>query len=195
MPARRAESHRSRKLAGKTIAIPARKAQLEVVISDLLKKDGIDPTTGVKWVVLDFTSAVAALKSGNVDAAGLVSPFTAQALAAGNPQLAAPSIGFFETGATGLWTAGDSTVQSKKDIISAFQRAIVKSNEYATAHPDEAIKAGLAYTKSTLTVDQVKVPVWPSAVTAEDLQRPDDKMVDLGFLKKPVDISGVIVTK
>ncbi|GAA4478033.1 ABC transporter substrate-binding protein [Microbacterium panaciterrae] len=187
--------HSIKELAGKTIAVPARKAQLEVVISEALKKDGIDPSTGVKWVVLDFTSAVAALKSGNVDAAALVSPFTAQALAAGNPQLSAPSIGFFETGATGLWTSGDSTVQSKKDIISAFQRAIVKSNEYATAHPEEAIKAGLAYTKSTLTLDQVKVPVWPTTVAEEDLQRPDDKMVTLGFLTKPVDLTGVILSK
>ncbi|MCE4027558.1 MULTISPECIES: ABC transporter substrate-binding protein [unclassified Microbacterium] len=184
-----------KELAGKTIAIPARKAQLEVVIAEQLKKNGIDPATGVKWVVLDFTSAVAALKSGNVDAAGLVSPFTAQALSAGNPQLAAPSIGFFETGATGLWTTGDATATSKKDVVSAFQRAIAKSNEYATAHPEEAIKAGLAYTKSTLSVDQVKVPVWPATVTDEDLQRPDDKMVGLGFLKKPVDLTGVILTK
>ncbi|SFR68745.1 NitT/TauT family transport system substrate-binding protein [Microbacterium azadirachtae] len=184
-----------KELAGKTIAIPARKAQLEVVIAEQLKKNGIDPATGVKWVVLDFTSAVAALKSGNVDAAGLVSPFTAQAAADGGPQLAAPSIGFFETGATGLWTAGETTIQSKKDVISAFQRAIVKSNEYATAHAEEAITAGLAYTKSKLTVAEVKVPVWPTAVAPEDLQRPDDKMVALGFLKKPVDLSGVILAK
>ncbi|MDQ4214598.1 ABC transporter substrate-binding protein [Microbacterium sp. ASV81] len=182
-------------LAGKTIAIPARKAQLEVVISEELKKAGVDPASGVKWVVLDFTSAVAALKNGTVDAAGLVSPFTAQALANGSTQLSAPSVGFFEQGATGLWTSGSSTVQAKKDVIRAFQRAIVKSNEYATAHPDEAIKAGLAYTKSTLTLDQVKVPFWPTVVAQEDLQRPDTKMVDLGFLPKPVDLTGVIVAK
>lgn len=179
-------------LKGKTIAIPARKAQLEVVIAGELEKAGIDPTTGVNWVVLDFTSAVAALKSGKVDAAGLVSPFTTEAASLGAKQLAAPSIGFFETGATGLWTAGSSTVEQKKQAIEAFQRAIVKSNEYATAHPKEAIEAGLKYTGSKLKVDEVKVPVWPTAVKLEDLQRPNDKMVALGFLQKPVQLDGVI---
>lgn len=179
-------------LKGKTIAIPARKAQLEVVIAGELEKAGIDPATGVNWVVLDFTSAVAALKSGKVDAAGLVSPFTTEAASVGAKQLAAPSIGFFETGATGLWTAGSSTVEQKKQAVEAFQRAIVKSNEYATAHPKVAIEAGLKYTGSKLTVDEVKVPVWPTAVKLEDLQRPNDKMVALGFLQKPVQLDGVI---
>lgn len=179
-------------LAGKTIAVPARKAQLEVVIAGELQKAGIDPATGVNWVVLDFTSAVAGLKNGTVDAAGLVSPFTSEAADAGAKQIAAPSVGFFETGATGLWVAGTSTIEKKADAIAGFQRAIVKANEYATAHPEEAIKAGLAYTKSKLSVDQVKVPVWPTVVKPEDLQRPDDKMVQLGFLAQPVKLDGVI---
>lgn len=182
-------------LAGKTVAIPARKAQLEVVIAGELEKAGIDPATGVNWVVLDFTSAVAALQNGTVDAAGLVSPFTTEAEAAGAKQLSAPSVGFFETGATGLWVAGDSTVSKKGDAIAAFQRAIVKSNEYATAHPEDAIKAGLEYTGSKLTIDQVKVPVWPAEVRLEDLERPNQKMVKLGFLPKPVDLDGVILTE
>lgn len=65
-------------LEGATIAVPARKAQLEVVIADALERSGV-AADSVNWVVLDFTSAVAALKSGTVDAAGLVSPFTAEA--------------------------------------------------------------------------------------------------------------------
>ncbi|QYM75782.1 ABC transporter substrate-binding protein [Leucobacter luti] len=180
-------------LAGKTIAIPARKAQLEVVIAGELEKAGVDPATGVNWVVLDFTSAVAALKNGTVDAAGLVSPFTAEAVDIGATQLSAPSIGFFESGATGLWTAGTATITAKPEAIAGFQRAIVKSNEYATAHEDEAIQAGLDYTKSTLTIDEVKRPVWPIEVLPEDLGRPNTQMVELGFLKTPVDLDGVIL--
>ena len=181
-------------LAGKTIAVPARNAQLEVVIAGELKDAGIDPKTGVNWVVLDFTSAVSALESGKVDAAGLVSPFTTEAEAAGALQLAAPSIGFFETGATGLWVAGAQTLERKADAVAAFQRAIVKSNAYATAHPDEAIQAGLDATESPLEIADVKVPVWPAAVLSEDLERPNEKMAALGFLAAPLDLDGVIVS-
>ncbi|WP_090150215.1 ABC transporter substrate-binding protein [Leucobacter sp. L43] len=180
-------------LEGKTIAIPARKAQLEVVIAGELEKAGIDPATGVNWVVLDFTSAVAGLQNGTVDAAGLVSPFTTEAAEAGNELIASPSVGFFESGATGLWTAGTDTVEKKSDAIAAFQRAVVKSNAYATEHPEEVIQAGLDYTDSELSIDDVKTPIWPSEVLPEDLERPNEKMVQLGFLPTPVDLDGVIL--
>lgn len=179
-------------LKGKTIAIPARKAQLEVTISNALNEAGVDPAT-INWVVLDFTSAVAALASGQVDAAGLVSPFTGQAAAAGSPLLASPGLEFFEEGAVGLWTAGTSTVQSKSMAIAAFQRAIAKANAYANDNPEDAIQAGIDYTKSSLTVDKATVPYWPTEVREADIQRVDDKLVDLGFLTSPVSLDGVIL--
>ncbi|GAT72410.1 sulfonate ABC transporter, solute-binding protein [Microbacterium sp. HM58-2] len=179
-------------LEGATIAVPARKAQLEVVIAEALEKEGID-AGAVEWVVLDFTSAVAALESGTVDAAGLVNPFTAEADAIGAVRLSSPSVRFFEEGATGLWTAGAATLQGKADVIAAFQRAIAKTNAYANEHPEEAIQAGLDYTGSKLTLDQVKVPFWPLEVKPEELERVDEKLVALGFLPAPVDLEGVIV--
>ncbi|MHA3683008.1 ABC transporter substrate-binding protein [Leucobacter sp. HY1908] len=182
-------------LAGKKIAIPARKAQLEVVIADLLEQEGINPDTGVEWVVLDFTSAVAALKSGNVDAAALVSPFTSEAEEQGSQQIAAPSVAFFGEGAVGLWVSGKPVIEQKPDAIAAFQRAVKKSNEYANEHPEESIEAGLKYTDSKLSVDEVVVPYWPLEVAPRDLENVNDKMVKLGFLEKPVDLNGIIWTK
>lgn len=181
-------------LAGKTIAVPARSAQLEVVIAGELLKEGIDPANGVNWVVLDFTSAVSALQNGTVDAAGLVNPFTEEAASNGAKLISSPSIGFFETGAVGLWTAGTSTVEAKGDAIAAFQRAIIKSNQFATDNPEIAIQAGLDYTDSQLTLDEVKLPFWPTEVLESDIDRPNQKMVELGFLAEPVDLNGVIFT-
>ena len=180
-------------LEGATIAIPARKAQLEVVIADSLQRAGVSPDT-VNWVVLDFTSAAAALETGTVDAAGLVSPFTSEAEAAGAVFVDAPSVGFFEEGAVGLWTAGESTLSGKADAIAAFQRAVAKSNAYANENPEDAIQAGIDYTSSTLTVDEIKVPFWPTEVAPVDLERVNDKLVNLGFLPAPVDLEGVIVS-
>lgn len=179
-------------LEGATIAIPARKAQLEVVITDALDRAGVDPSS-VEWVVLDFTSAVAALKSGNVDAAGLVSPFTGEAAAAGATFVSAPSVGFFEEGSVGLWTAGEGTLSGKADAIAAFQRAIAKSNAYANEHQEEAIQAGIDATGSTLSVDQVKLPFWPAEVAPIDLDRVNEKLAGLGFLPAAVDLEGVVV--
>lgn len=179
-------------LAGKTIAVPARKAQLEVTISAALSDAGVDPAS-INWVVLDFTSAAAALKAGQVDAAGLVTPFTDQAEADGATHIASPGIQFFREGAVGLWVAGTNTVEGKSSAIAGFQRAIAKSNAYANEHPDDAVQAGIDYTKSSLTVADATVPYWPTSVREEDIQRVDDKLVALGFLASPVSLDGVIV--
>lgn len=181
-------------LEGKTIAVPARKAQLEVTITNTLVENGVDPAT-VNWVVLDFASAVAALKNGTVDAAGLTSQFRDQAEADGATFLAAPGIEFFEEGAVGLWVAGASTAESKSDVLAAFQRAIVKSSEYANEHPEEAVQAGLEFTQSPLTVDEVRVPFWTPHVREDDIERVNKKLVDLGFLPAPVPLDGVIVAE
>lgn len=180
-------------LAGKTISVPARKAQMEVVIAAELEDAGIDPVSGVNWVALDNASAVAALQNGTIDAAGIVSPFTAEAEAAGQTYLSSPSVAFFERGAVGLWVAGGTTVENKPDAIAAFQRAIVKANQFANDNPEIATQAGLDYTGSELEVADVKRPVWPAEVRVEDVQRPVDRMVTLGFLAQPIDISDVIV--
>lgn len=181
-------------LSGKTIAVPARKAQLEVTIAAALEEAGVDPNS-VEWIALDFTSAVSALEAGTVDAAGLVSPFNRQAADAGAPLLASPAVSFFEEGAVGVWIAGDKTVDSKADAIAAFQRAIIRTNEFANENPEPAIKAGLKNSKSSLSVDQVKVPYWPTTVTTDDIKRVDEKMVRLGYLSKPVDHDNLIVSQ
>lgn len=180
-------------LAGKTIAIPARKAHMEIVIADELQRAGIDPDTGVEWVVLDFTSAVAALESGSVDAAGLVSPFNIRAAEIGATQLSAPSVGFFDgAGSTNFWNAGAGTVEKKPGQLAAFQRAILKSNAYAMKHMEEAIQAGIEYSNSQLTPDQIVLPVWPTELSETDLEIPNQKMVDLGFFDQPANLDGVI---
>lgn len=180
-------------LAGKTISVPARKAQMEVVIAAELEDAGIDPVSGVNWVALDNASAVAALQNGTIDAAGIVSPFTAEAEAAGQTYLSSPSVAFFERGAVGLWVAGGATVENEADAVAAFQRAIAKANQFANENPEVATQAGLDYTGSELGVEDVKRPVWPTEVRVEDIQRPVDRMVTLGFLTQPIDISDVIV--
>lgn len=179
-------------LAGKTIAVPARKALMEVVITTTLTENGVDPSS-VNWVVLDFASAVAALKNGTVDAAGLGSQFSAQAEADGASKLGPLGIEFFERGAVGVWVAGASTVESKPEAMQAFERAVQKSSDYANEHPEEAVQAGLDYTNSPLAVSDVRVPFWTPLVRQADVERAAKKLVDLGFLTTLVPLDGVVI--
>ncbi len=179
-------------LRGKTIAVPARKAVMEIVSAIELEEAGVGQDE-VEWVVLDLASAVSALEQGTIDAAGLVSPFTAQARETGSVKLAAPTITFFEEGAMAFWFAGPDTVTAKNDAIKAFQRAIAKSNAWATENPTEAIQIGIDATGAPLTVDQVGTPVWPSEINEEDLARANDKLARYGYLPAPLDLTDFIV--
>lgn len=179
-------------LRGKTIAVPARKAVMEIVTAIELEEAGVGQDE-VEWVALDLASAVSALEQGTVDAAGLVSPFTVQARDTGSVKIASPTLTFFEEGAMAFWLAGPDTVAAKGDAIAAFQRAIAKSNAWATENSAEALQLGIDATGASLTVDQVGTPVWPSEVNEEDLVRANEKLARHGYIPKPIDLTDFIV--
>lgn len=179
-------------LAGKTVAIPARKAQLEVTISKVIKDDGGDPSS-VKWMVLDFSSALQSLNASRVDAAGLVAPFTGKAEAAGDVRLASPGVAFFKEGAVGLYVAGASTTTKEPAALQAFQRGIYKANAYCNTHLAECQQVGADLTKVPLSVIQNGAHTyWPTSVNIVDIQRVNTQLAQLGYLSAPVNLDGVL---
>lgn len=173
-------------LEGKSVSVPARKAQMEVTVAKAVKDAGGDPAK-VNWMVLDPASALQSLDSQRVDAATLIAPFTSQAESKGHKRLASPGVEFFQEGAVGLWVAGAKTVDGKKDQMAAFARAIYKANDYANTHVAEAEEVGAKLTGVPLeTVQKGAETYWPAEVRLEDIQRVNRQLVELGFLAKEV---------
>lgn len=184
---------RPKDLEGKSVSVPARKAQLEVTVSKLVKDDGGDPAK-VNWMVLDPSSALQSLNSGRVDAASLVAPFTSKAVSEGNRLLASPGVEFFEQGAIGLWVAGTNTVTSKEKAMEGFKAAIYKANAYANSHIDEAQQLSAEITKTSVDVVQAgAVNYWPEDVRIEDIERANNNLADLGFLSEPVTLPADLI--
>ena len=184
---------RPKDLEGKSVSVPARKAQLEVTVSKLVKDDGGDPAK-VNWMVLDPSSALQSLNSGRVEAASLVSPFTSKAVSEGNRLLASPGVEFFKEGAIGLWVAGANTVTSKQDQMKKFQEAMYKANAYANEHIDEAQQLSAEITKTPLEVVEAgAVNYWPESVRKADIERANQGLADLGFLKEPVELPADLI--
>ncbi|TJY63676.1 sulfonate ABC transporter substrate-binding protein [Arthrobacter sp. CAU 1506] len=182
-------------LEGKAVAIPARKAQLEVTVSKLIKDDGGDPAK-VNWMVLDFASAVQSLKQGRVDAAALVAPFIGTAQEAGGVLLSSPGIEFFREGAVGVWVAGQPTVDGKHEALAKFQTAINKANAYANENTDEVQAKAAEVTKQPLEDIQSGTDTyWPTEVRAADVERVNKALVELGFLTEEVNLDQVLFTK
>jgi ABC-type nitrate/sulfonate/bicarbonate transport system substrate-binding protein len=181
-------------LEGRQVAVPARGAVMEVLISDAIRNDGGDPST-VNWIVLDFGSQVSALVDGKVDAAGLSLPFTAQAAQAGAELLMGPAIDFYEEGPLTTWIASPDTA-TDDELLMKLQRAIQKSNAYANDHRDEAMAEASEITgiDEQLFREARGFNFYPVDLKLEDFQRASAKMNELGFLKEPVDLEGKVRT-
>ena len=177
-------------LAGKTVAVPARNAQMEVTIAAAIKDAGGDPKA-VNWVVLDFASAVEAVKGGTVDAAGLVNPFYGDAVSQGMKLIASPGLNFFQEGAVGLWVTGEQTATNKAEAIAGFRDAVYESNAYANEHMGEAKARGKELTGVSMPVEEMTDVYWPGAVKREEIARVNDRLVELGYLQAPVDLSNI----
>jgi ABC-type nitrate/sulfonate/bicarbonate transport system substrate-binding protein len=180
-------------LEGKSISVPARKAQMEVTVSKVVKDAGGDPNK-VKWMVLDPASALQSLDSNRVDAATLIAPFTSQAESKGHTRLSSPGVEFFRQGAVGLWVAGAETVEDKPEQMAAFARAIYKANDYANNHIDEAHEVAAKLTGVSLaTIQKGAETYWPTEVRLEDIQRVNKQLVELGFLAKEVPLDQSLI--
>lgn len=185
---------RPRDLDGKTVSVPARQAQLEVTIAAAIKQDGGDPST-VKWITLDFPTAVSSLKSGRVDAAGLVTPFVQQAVQNGAKIISSPAVAFFGGGAVGMWVTSAKEESAKPDVMAAFARAVEKSNEYAAAHLGEEQDTAATMLKiDPKVVKSGAQPYFPTQIDEAQLQKSADEMQSLGYLDKRVDVASLLVT-
>ncbi|MEG0214308.1 MAG: ABC transporter substrate-binding protein [Glutamicibacter sp.] len=184
---------RARDLAGKKIAVPARKAQIEVTVADMVEKDGGNPES-INWMVLDPASSLQSLQQGRVDAAGLVAPFTNNAKSEGMELLGSPGVEFFEDGAVGLWVAGAGQVSGDGERMAAFQRAIYKANAYANENMEEMKSKAAEITGIDLeTIKNGADSYWPTEVDIADLQRVDAKLAKLGYLKQEVGLDESLI--
>jgi NitT/TauT family transport system substrate-binding protein len=181
-------------LAGKTVAVPARKAQMEVSIAKAVADDGGDPST-IKWIALGFPEMGAALQAKRVDAIGTVTPFTGQAEAKGAEAVAYPALALFPEGAVGLWISTSEYVDGNPEVVQGFQTAIKRVNAYANDNLDEVLQVATTTTQTPIDVLKgAAEPYWPTAVTAEDLRRAADAMVELGYLPSAPDVQTILAT-
>jgi NitT/TauT family transport system substrate-binding protein len=185
---------RWRDLAGKTVAVPARKAQGEVTIAASVLKDGGDPSK-INWVTLGFGEVQSAVSKGTVAAGFVVEPFTT-ACEKDQAVLKGPGINFFDQGgAVGLWVTTENFARSKPAVVAAFAKTIYAAGVAGMAPKtkDAVLRASLKITKQTYAVAKAANPTfYPKAVLAPEIQSVADKMYELGFLRKTVKVRSIL---
>lgn len=183
-------------LTGRTVSVPARGAQGEVTIASAVKKAGGDPSK-INWVTLTFPEVVTSVQSGKIDAGFTVEPFTSNCAAAGMKNIGSPGIQFFDTEqAIGMWVTTATFAQQNPAAVKAFQKSMFEANSYAMKSPANLRKVTLASTKITgVPASQALASnptYYPLYVTRADITRPATKMLELGFLKEPANVAGLL---
>jgi ABC-type nitrate/sulfonate/bicarbonate transport system substrate-binding protein len=179
-------------LEGKTVGVNAVKSMPELTTRAFLAKHGVD-VSKVKFIEVPFPDMTAALEGGRVDATTSVEPFVSQAKAGG-----ARSLGSYLTGlqpklTVGTYFASTPYLQKNPGVAKRFARAMNRSLRYAQAHPAEARKAVIGYTKiPPKAAANMKLSLWSSDLNKASIQLVADQAKKNDFVKDEPDIDELI---
>jgi NitT/TauT family transport system substrate-binding protein len=179
-------------LAGKTVAVNNLKNVGDTTIRASIRKAGGDPSA-VKFVELGFPDMPAAVASKRVDAAWIVEPFFTVAKDQGARLIASNFVDAAPNMTVAAYFTTEKVVKEKADLTKRFTAAIEKSLQYTQAHPDEARKVLLTYTKIEPTVtEKITLPAWPTQINKESVQTLADLMLTDGLIREKVDVSELL---
>lgn len=174
-------------LAGKLIAVNTLKNVSEVALKAALEANGVD-ISSVRLIELAFPSMIAAVESGQVDAAFVIEPFVTMARGQGLKLLVRPYVESKPNLGVGTYSATEMYIQQNPGVIKAFQAAAAQTARYITEHPDEyrAALPEIARLPPNLA-PTVNLPVWAERLDVESLRFLGDRMVKYGLLTEPPD--------
>jgi NitT/TauT family transport system substrate-binding protein len=171
-------------LAGKTIAVNALKGVGEVVIKAALEKEGVDPNS-IKLLEVPFPEMPAALEKERVDVIWAPEPFLTSVLGKGGRAIEAPLTTLGKQFPNGTYATTEQYLGKNKDAVERFARAMNKSSDYATAHPDEARATIPQFTQIPAEVaEKIRLPLWPTKIDRGQLQQLLDYAVKYKVIKK-----------
>jgi NitT/TauT family transport system substrate-binding protein len=157
-------------LKGRTIAVNALKGVAEVGLKAALEAEGVDPNS-VKLLEVPFPEMPAALDAGRVDAIWAPEPFLTQVLEKGGNEVLDPYISLGKHFPNGNYATTDKYIAEHEDVVKRFARAMNKSTQYASDHPDEARKIIPTFTKIPAEVAaKIRLPVWPTEIDRAQLE-------------------------
>jgi NitT/TauT family transport system substrate-binding protein len=179
-------------LEGKTIAVNALSSMNELCTKAVLAREGVD-VSKVKFLEVQFPDQLAALEAGRVDAISAVEPFVSQAKAAGARNLLSYFAGLQPKLTVATYFATTPFIQKNGDAVSRFTRAMNKSLAYAQAHPAEARKAVLSYTKiPAKAAAKMKLPYWSTNLNQPSIQLVAGDTKRFGYVKSMPNVQNLI---
>lgn len=144
---------------------------------EMLGRTSVDAAGGdsskVEFVELGFPEAVAALKSGDIDAMVGAEPFGTLANAQGNRVISSPYLEMSDDSMlTSVYFGNEQQIAENPELFTALRKAIDRSLEYAQKHQDE-VRAQLAkYTEiEPDVIEKVILPTFSPEIPKASVDR------------------------
>lgn len=183
----------AKELAGKTVASNTVKNIGEITARLSVAKAGGDASS-VKVVEMPFENMEQALEQGQIDAAWMVEPFHTTAIEHGLRDIASNYVDTAPRLTAAAFVSTDKIVGQKAEMIKRLRAAIVKTADYANAHPEEIRALIPTFTKITPAIAQkFVIPRYDAEVNAASLEAMLPEMVRLGMISKDFKVNSAIL--
>lgn len=176
-------------LKGKRLATSSTHNQGFVAVKARLQQAGV-AIADVKTVPAPFSAAGDLLRTGQVDAAVTLDPYTSQIIKSGARPISWYMIETIPDQPVGSWWALRSWAEQHKKEVAAFDDAVAEAHAWLVADPDRARKAIADYSGLDLAlVKDMPLISWKSKIDPKAWQAVADMMHDQGELAQKHDVS------
>lgn len=171
-------------LEGKTVAVNALKAFLELSARMAIREDGGDDS-GVSFIEVPFPEMTSAIERGQVDAAVTIEPFLNQAEEAGLEVVGYPNRSVTPNMLVSSYFTSAQYAQENPEVVSAFADAIEECHALIEENPDRAREIIAEYTGLEVAeLENIVLPKYVPRVEEDSLASIADAMVDVGFIEE-----------
>jgi len=122
-------------LAGANIAVNSVNNLGDLTIKVALENQGVD-TSGLTFTPMNYSDMPAALERGDVDAIWSVEPHKSISDSRGFTPLVSNFVESFPGTTIGYYITSGAFAEQNPEVVAGFQRAMDRSNEFATENPD-----------------------------------------------------------
>lgn len=187
---------RPRDLAGRNVGVSSRGGLAELGIQTAVRNDGGDPKT-IKFAVIGLPQAVAAVKSGVVDASYTGAPYSGQCVVEGMKVVGQPGLAVIPNGGpVSVWITTAQYAAANPAVIKAFQKSMYEANASTLGNIAKKREVQIAGTKLTKATPEEATSEYPryqyTALTKADVQQVANALQRAGLVAKPVDVAGIL---
>lgn len=175
-------------LEGKKVGVPGVRSIADVIFRKWLLQNGVQPSR-MTIVETPFPQMRDLLKGGTVDAVAVLEPFRSRIVADNTGYKVADYAAEVNPDMIGgVWIAKGDWARKNPALVQAFRDALAEAIEFTKTNTDEARTIEHKY----LGFNSPRFPPYSLSVTPADLDVYAKMSQEVGYMKKPIDVSTLI---